>query len=410
MAAAGHDSHVPVKKPVRRHDRRRTPPGAPPGTLQADPAATRPVMRVMAFGPDHLIEPEIAGPAGIRPLIGRHPMLWVDVDGLGDTAFVRELAAVFGIHPLAQEDMVNAYQRAKVEPYGEHLFIVSRMLTWRQDEIQNEQLSLYLGPGFLVSFQEIPGDCLDPVRTRLRAGGALRALGSDHLAYALLDAVIDGYFPILERCGDRLEEIEEETLARPDAGTVRQIHGVRRQLILLRRTVWPLREAVNLLLRDPHPRLTEETRTYLRDCYDHTVQILDLVETYRELTSSLTDVYLSSIGQRTNEIMRLLTVISTIFIPLTFLAGVWGMNFDPGVSRWNMPELLWPWGYPLALVVMLAIAAIMLAVFRRRGWLGAPAPRELPARADASLPSPNDQPGAGAAPRADGHPRGEANG
>jgi magnesium transporter len=250
------------------------------------------------------------------------------------------------------------------------------MLTLRDGEIQSEQLSLYLGPRFLLSFQEIPGDCLDPVRSRLRQGGALRERGSDFLAYAILDAVIDGYFPVLEHCGDRLESLEEEVLAHPSPAAVRRVHEVRRELLLLRRAVWPLREAVNALLRDPHPRLGEETRLFLRDCYDHTVQILDLVETYRELASGLTDVYLSSIGQRTNETMRLLTVISTIFIPLTFLAGVWGMNFDTASSPWNMPELLWRWGYPAALAFMLAIALLMLWAFRRRGWLGTPPPRE----------------------------------
>ncbi len=355
---------------VRLRGKRRTPRGAPPGTLHADPSAPHPVMRVMAYGPDHLIEPTLAAPGELRPLLGAHPMIWIDIDGLGDVQFVRDLAEVFNIHPLAQEDMVNTYQRAKVDPYGDHLFLVSRMLTLKNGAILNEQLSLYVGPGFLVSFQEIPGDCLDPVRARLRQGGPIRERGSDHLAYALLDAVIDGYFPILEHSGDRLEELEERILTRPAPDAVRQVHGVRHQLITLRRAVWPLREAVNALLRDPHPRLTEETRYYLRDCYDHTVQILDLVETYRELTSSLTDVYLSSLGQRTNDIMRLLTVISTIFIPLTFLAGVWGMNFDPKVSRWNMPELLWTLGYPIALAVMVAIAVAMLWYFRRRGWLG----------------------------------------
>jgi magnesium transporter len=330
----------------------------------------------MAYGPDHLIEPVVATPADLRPLLGAHPMIWVDIDGLGDVEFVRGLAAVFGIHPLAQEDMVNTYQRAKVEPYGDHLFLVSRMLTLQDGGILNEQLSLYFGPGFLLSFQEIPGDCLDPVRARLRQGGPMRERGSDHLAYALLDAVIDGYFPVLETCGDRLEELEEEILARPSPGAVRRIHEVRRQLIVLRRAVWPLREAVNSLLRESHPRLTDETRLFLRDCYDHTVQILDLVETYRELSSDLTDVYLSSIGQRTNEIMRLLTVISTVFIPLTFLVGLWGMNFDPDSSPWNMPELRWRWGYPIALALILGVAIGMFWLFLRRGWLGPPGSRD----------------------------------
>jgi magnesium transporter len=225
----------------------------------------------------------------------------------------------------------------------------------------------------------------------LRRGGSIRERGADFLAYALLDAVIDAYFPVIEECGTRLEEAEIEVFSRPGPQAVRRIHDIRSDLLMLRRAVWPLRDAVNALVRDPHPVIRDETRVFLRDCYDHTVQIMDLVETFRELAAGLTDIYLSSLGQRTNETMRLLTVISTIFIPLTFLAGLWGMNYDPSSSPFNMPELRWKWGYPAALLFMFALGVTMLVLFRRRGWLGAP--KEGPAA--------NERPGNAADPPED---------
>jgi magnesium transporter len=295
---------------------------------------------------------------------------------------VRQIAEIFQLHPLAQEDVLNTYQRAKVEPYGPHLFIVCRAFYVRGGLLETEQLSLYVGENFLLSFQETPGpDCWDPVRNRLRHGqGNLRGSGTDYLAYALLDAVIDSYFPVLEEFGERLESQEELILVRPNPATIQAIHGIKRELFLLRRAVWPLRDAVNVLLRDPVPLIAKETRIFLRDCYDHCVQIIDLVETYRELGSDLTDVYLSSVSFRTNEIMRLLTVVTSVFIPLTFLAGVWGMNFDPSTSPLNMPELRWFWGYPFALALMAVVAGVMLVFFRRRGWLGSPDRSDLEPR------------------------------
>jgi magnesium transporter len=227
-----------------------------------------------------------------------------------------------------------------------------------------------LGPNFVVTFQEKPGDCFGNVRQRLRAGkGLLRKSGPDYLAYALLDAVVDGYFPVLEVYGERLEHLEDQIVADMPADCLLRIHDLRRDLLTLRRAVWPLREAINTLLRDAET-IQKETRLYLNDCYDHTVQIMDLVETYREIASGLMEVYLSSMGNRLNEVMKMLTIIATIFIPLTFIAGIYGMNFDTEASPWNMPELEWAYGYPACLLFMATIAGILLAYFRRRGWIG----------------------------------------
>jgi magnesium transporter len=366
-----------ARKARRRKPRtrpyRRTPPGASPGTLVADPHAFPPVLDVMAFGPDGVEEKRIERPADLRSHLGRHPVTWINMVGLADINAVREMGTIFHLHPLAQEDVINAWQRAKVEPYDDRLFIVVRMLSWQEGKLASEQLSIFLGPDFVLTFQEVPGDCLDPVRERIRAGaGTIRSRGPDYLAYALIDAVIDGYFPVLEECGERLEVLEDEILRSPDRSLIRRVHETKRDLLLLRRAAWPLREAINALLRDSAPLIREETRPFLRDCYDHTVQIIDLIETYRELGSDLTDVYLSSLSQRTNDIMRWLTVTATIFIPLTFFAGIWGMNFRPEASPWNMPELRWRYGYPAALLFMAAVAGAMLLYFRRKGWLGAP--------------------------------------
>lgn len=363
--------------------KRRPPPGSAPGTLVSVPGISLPTIRVIAYGPEGIEEHPVAQVEELPTLLGRQPVTWIDIDGLGDAETVRKIGEIFHLHPLAQEDILNTYQRAKVEPYGEHLFVVSRMFNLSGGVLQAEQFSLFFGPGILLSFQQVPGDCLDPVRERLRRGGSIRERGPDFLAYALLDAVIDAYFPVIEECGTRLEEVEVEVLSSPGPRVVHRIHEIRSDLLMLRRAVWPLRDAVNALVRDPHPVIREETRVFLRDCYDHTVQIMDLVETFRELAAGLTDIYLSSLGQKTNETMRLLTVISTIFIPLTFLAGLWGMNYDPGSSPFNMPELRWRWGYPMALLFMFGLGVTMLLLFRRRGWLGAP--REEPATDGRSL-------------------------
>lgn len=356
-------------KPHRRR-RRRGPPGTPPGTIRVDPQAPPPTLRVMAYDAEGLHEAQLDDLKALPSLLARWEVTWLNVDGLGDAETIRAIGRVFGLHNLALEDVANTHQRAKVEQYPDHLFLVLRMIE-RQGHIESDQLSLFLGPRFVVTFQERPGDNFDPVRQRLRQSkGRIRQAGSDYLAYCLIDAVIDAYFPIIEDSGERLDELEDEVMLCPEQSTIGRLHEIRRELLAMRRAIWPLREAVTSLYREPRPLIREETRVYLRDCYDHTVEVIELLETYRELGGGLMETYLSSLSNRTNEVMKILTIIATIFIPLTFIAGLYGMNFNTEVSPWNMPELGWYWGYPACLVLMLVVAAALLVFFRRRGWLG----------------------------------------
>jgi len=348
---------------------RRTPPGAIPGTVVADQTAPRPVIHVIAYGPETFEEKQVEDPAHLAEIVGRHAVTWVNVDGLGDAATIETIGKVFGLHPLSLEDVVNVHQRAKLEDYGEYLFIVARMLQ-PAERLETDQTSIFLGKNFVVTFQELPGDCLDPVRERLRkAKGRIRQAGADFLAYALLDAIVDAYFPVLERYGEQLDRLDSEITTRVPRSAVNEIHTLRGELLLLRRVVWPLRDAVGALARDPNRLISDTTRIYLRDCYDHTVQIIDLLETCREMCSDLREFYLSTVNNQMSEIMKVLTVIATIFIPMSFVAGVYGMNFDTQASAWNMPELHWRFGYPWALGVMAGVAAVQLFYFWRRGWL-----------------------------------------
>ena len=362
----------------RRRRRRLAPhePGVAPGTLVV-PADARPTkLRVIAYGPDRIEERELTDPRELRALRGQWPVLWVDIDGLGDVAALEGLGAIFGLHRLALEDVLNLTQRPKAERYPEHLFVVARMPALGDGALgsgalETEQLSLFIGQDFLLSCQERPGgDCFDPVRQRLRAGkGRSRAAGPDYLAYALLDSVVDAYYPVLEACGDRLDALEDELFERNETGVARRVHHVRRDLLTVRRSVWPLREELSTLVRDPDPLVADETRVYLRDCYDHVVQMIDLLETYRDLGQGLMDIHLSLLSHRMNEIMKVLTIIATIFIPLTFVVGVYGMNFDPDAGPLNMPELRWAWGYPAVMLFMAVVAGGMLVYFKRRGWI-----------------------------------------
>ena len=324
----------------------------------------------MAYGPDGLEELETRNPHDAIGFRGRWPVVWINVDGIENTETVRALGEIFNLHRLALEDVVNVPQRAKVENYGDYLFIVGQTATFDR-VVDTEQIGIFLGHDYVLTFQEEVGDPFDPVRERIRDSiGHIRSSGADALAYAIIDATIDYYFPILEQLGDRLDTMEEEILNSPTRYTTSALYTIKRDFTTLRRALWPTRDALNTLVRDPSPVISDETRLYLRDCYDHVVQSLELLESDRDLASSLTDLYLSSVGHRTNEIMRVLTIFSVIFIPLTFIAGVYGMNFDTRVSRWNMPELRWAWGYPFSLALMLATAVGMLVFFRRRGWLG----------------------------------------
>ena len=341
-----------------------------------DPAATAPVVRAILYGPDQIEEVAVANVDELRPLIGRRPVMWVNVDGLGDVELIRRLGEMFGLHRLALEDVVNTHQRPKVEEYADHIFIVTKIVH-EEPALATEQVSMFLGRDFLLTFQEDVGDCFDPVRERLRNDrGRIRGAQADYLAYALLDAAIDEYFPVLERYGELVEGLEDAVMAAPTARIVSRIHLAKRDLLTLRRAIWPQREAINALVRDVSPLIAEPTRIHLRDCYDHCVQLMDMVETYREIASGLVDIHLSSISAHMNEIMKVLTIIATIFMPLGFIAGVYGMNFNAAASPWNMPELRWYWGYPFALGLMAAVAAGLVVYFWRKAWIGGGRPPE----------------------------------
>jgi magnesium transporter len=351
--------------------RRRTPPGAMPGSLVADPEAPFPELSIMAWSDGSLVEKVSVPVDDLMGIIEGWPLVWVNVDGLGDAGTLKKIAEMFGIHKLAMEDVVHVHQRAKVEDYEGHLYIVARMLYGSEDRVKTEQISLFLSPGVVLTFQEQKGDCLEPVRERVRKSkGRIRRAGADYLAYAILDAVVDAWFPLLEDYGEILENLEERILDVPDKGAVAEIHRVKSDLLMIRRSIWPLRETVNGLSRD-ESLVQKETLLYLRDCYDHVTQIIEIVESYRDMASGLMDLYLSSVSNRMNEVMKVLTVIATIFIPLTFIAGIYGMNFNPDVSPFNMPELNWRYGYLALWFTMLGIGGVMLLFFRRLGWLGA---------------------------------------
>lgn len=295
-------------------------------------------------------------------------MLWIDVQGLADVNLIESIGKTVGLHPLVISDIVHTHQRPKLETYDEFLVVVLRMP--REGSVfDGEQLTLVVCDHFLLTFQERPGDCFDPVRERLRSGkGRIRTVGTDYLAYSLIDAVIDRYFPLLESYGDRTEEIEAKVINNPVPSVVTEIHMLKRELLDLRHAVWPLREVVDGLLRDDVTVITDGTRIYLRDCADHAFQLLDMLEIYREMASGLVDLHLSSVSNRMNEVMKFLTMIATIFIPMTFIAGVFGMNFDRA-SPYNLPELGWQYGYAYALVLMLSSVAVMLYLFYRRAWI-----------------------------------------
>jgi magnesium transporter len=350
----------------RSFQRRRSPPGTAPGTIVVAPDARPSVLTLFAYNGERCVEAQPQTVAEIRQYLDKYPVTWVNVDGLGDQKMIEELGRLFGLHALAMEDVVNTHQRPKIEQYPGTLFIVMRMMQ-RNEVLASEQMSLFLGKNFVLTFQEnLPGDSFGPVRQRLRSGGPLTADSPDYLAYRLIDAIIDSYFPLLEQYGELLESLEEDVLLWADRDTLLRVHAIRHDLLHLRRAIWPAREAINSLVRDANPLIQSETRLFFRDVYDHTVQLMDFLETYRELGSDSRDLYMSTAGHRLSEIMKVLTIISTIFIPLTFIAGVYGMNFD------FMPELRSRWGYPIALSVMAAIAVALLFYFRRRGWIGRP--------------------------------------
>ncbi|MBC8473623.1 MAG: magnesium/cobalt transporter CorA [Candidatus Omnitrophica bacterium] len=297
---------------------------------------------------------------------------WINVDGIHQVDIIEKLGKQFDIHPLVLEDIVNTSQRPKMEDFESYIFIVLKMLycDQRDNEIKPEQVSLILGPNFVISFQEKEGDVFDSIRERIRnSKGRIRKMASDYLAYSLMDAIVDNYFVILERIGERIEGMEEELVKNSTPRTLQAIHNLKGDTIFLRKSVWPLREVIGSLEREESPLIKDTTDIFLRDLYDHTIQVIDNIETSRDMVAGMVDIYLSSISNKMNEIMKVLTIIATIFIPITFIAGIYGMNFNPEVSRWNMPELNWRFGYLFAWGVILFVVLVMLAYFRRKKWL-----------------------------------------
>jgi magnesium transporter len=348
-------------------------PGTIPGTIIIDENAEFPIIHLIDYNRDNFVRKQIENPEDCLNYLDNESVSWVDLQGLGNQDILQRVGSVFELHPLVLEDVVNMVERPKVEDYEDQLVFIARMVVPKEQTFgfYSEQVSLVLGKNYLLTVQEEPEhDCFEGVRTRIEKNrGMIRRQGSDYLAYALLDAIVDGFFPVLERYGEQIEDLEEEVIVEPTQRTLQKIYKIRQELLQLRRAIWPQRDAINSLIRDGSELISEEVRIYLRDCYDHAVQVMDMVETYRELASGLMDVYLSAVSNKMNEIMKLLTVVSAIFIPLTFVAGIYGMNFNPEKSPYNMPELNWYWGYPVCLAVMAAIAASLLFLFWRRGWL-----------------------------------------
>ncbi|MCB9717249.1 MAG: magnesium/cobalt transporter CorA [Myxococcales bacterium] len=350
---------------VRRSVKR---PGAAPGTLVHTglQKVERTRVRTLDYDVERLTESELGDIEECFPLKDSPTVSWINVDGLHDVELIRELGEHFGWHPLMLEDIVSVGQRSKMEAYDGYLYLVLPMLSWDPEgrHVVEEQLSLVLGERYVFTFQERFGDVFEEVRGRLRAGrGRIRSRGADYLAYALMDAVVDHYFTVLEKVGDVTEEIEGEVLDDPKHSTIGRLHSLKRELISVRRAVWPLREVFSRLLRAEDEHLSSETRIFQRDVYDHTVQVVDTVEALRDVVSGTVDLYLSTVGYRTNEVMKVLTIMASIFIPLTFLAGLYGMNFD------YLPELHVHWAYPVLLLSMAAIAVSMVVFFKRKGWL-----------------------------------------
>ena len=347
-------------------------PGTVPGTLNIPEDALPTELILMAYGDDGVDLRSLPDLQTCRHPTQHHTVNWIDARGLGTEETLWQFSQVFQIHPLMLEDVVNVPHRPKVDFYEDQILLIMQMVQSKDagSGVGSEQVSFVLGRDFLVTFQEEPEwDSFEPVRDLIRRGtGSIRRQGADYLAYALLDTIVDSFFPVLEELGEALEELENEVVENPTQATIEKIYRMRRGLIKLRRHIWPQRNVINSLIRDSDDLISQEVKVYLQDVYDHIVEVVDILENYRETASNLMDVYLSSISNRMNEVMKLLTVISSIFIPLTFIAGVYGMNFNTEKSPWNMPELEWYWGYAACLGVMGAIALLQVIFFWRRGW------------------------------------------
>ena len=342
--------------------------GLPPGTLVhiGEKKTEKVRITLMDYDPAHFEEKEVRAIEESFPFKDEPTVTWINIDGLHQVDVIEKIGQQFQLHPLILEDILTTGQRPKTDDFDDYVFIVLKMLYYDEEEeqVKAEQVSLVLGSRYLVSFQEIEGDVFASVRERIRkAKGRIRKMGSDYLAYALIDAIVDQYFTLLEIFEEKIESLEDELVSDPDPETLEDIHDVKREMIFLRKYVWPLRELIGAMARGEMSLISESTAVYLRDVYDHTIQVIDTIESFRDVLSGMLDLYLSTISNRMNEVMKVLTIIATIFIPLTFIAGIYGMNFK------FMPELEWHWGYPVAMLVMAAIAILMLVYFRRKKWL-----------------------------------------
>jgi magnesium transporter len=345
--------------------------GLPPGALVhvGEQKVEQVRFAVVDYDETHFQEKEVETVEECLPSKDLPAVTWINVDGLHQVEILARLGDCLGFHPLVVEDILNTDQRPKMDDLGEYVLIVLKTFypndeDGKSGELEPEQISLILGPSFVVSFQERRGGVFDAIRERIRNDkGRIRRMGADYLVYALLDAIVDGYFAVLEQVGETVEFLEEELVTNPTPETLQTIHSLKRQMIFLRKSVWPLREVIGALERGESSLIEESTGIYLRDVYDHTIQVIDTIETFRDMISGMLDIYLSSVSNRMNEVMKVLTIIATIFIPLTLIAGIYGMNFE------HMPELQWRWGYPAVWLIMLGVGVVMLIYFRRRKWL-----------------------------------------
>lgn len=357
------------KHGTRYLKRRILTPGMMPGTLIPDPEALNTRIYAIAYNNNEVTKHELEDAVQLKDLIDRWSVLWINVIGLGDIKKISAIGELFDLHPLAMEDTVNTHQRAKIDDYKTHQFIVTHLATL-DTSLKIEQVSIFLGKNFVISFSQSPPACFEMVENRLnKPDNRFRTKGPDYLVYALLDAIIDCYFPVLEGYSDQLDTIEDEVILAPRPDLISKMHELKRVFTIMKRDIWQQRDMLNNIYRETTSFIQQETSIYFRDCYDHTIQIIELLETQRERCTSLTDVYLSSMANRLNEIMKVLTIISTVFMPLGFFTGLWGMNFNHEASPWNMPELTWRYGYPMALTLMFITATGFIVYFWKRKWL-----------------------------------------
>ena len=345
--------------------------GLPPGTLVhvGERRTAKTKIKVIDYNETQFQERELKGAEECFPFKDTKTVSWINIDGIHETELIEKIGRHYDLHPLILEDIVNTVQRPKYEDFERYLFIVIKMLYHDQKEIKTEQVSFVLGDNFVLSFQEQEGDVFNAVRERIRnAKGRIRSMGPDYLAYSLLDSIVDNYFIILEGVGERIEEVEEELLSNPTPKTLSQINKLKSDTVFLRKAIWPLRDVISGLERADSSLIKKSTYVFLRDVYDHAVQVIDSVETFRDMISGKLDIYLSSLSNKMNEVMKVLTIIATIFIPITFIAGIYGMNFNPDVSPFNMPELNWRYGYFAVWGVMCAAVMIMVFYFKRKKW------------------------------------------